>query len=253
MKAPAATADQSTVSEGVASLLERGYCVVPGSLSEAQCALAREVLDSLVEAGEARDVGNGFVIHPLCTRDTWIADLFCDPTVLGIMAALFQDDVRLMHSGSRITDGCHTARLGWHIHPYDATEQTLAPGDPRRGERPRRVLCNWYVDGSTAESGPLLALPRRFDDPLAPPLADRTAAWPGEVAVECPPGSAVIFSIHLWHAALPGTNGQRRRLFGGHFQGWSNPQPHREDQVQEGPVIEESVRRNPVFASLMRR
>jgi hypothetical protein len=240
------------VREGVESLLERGFCVVEGSLSEEDRKLAADVLDGLILSGGARDVGNGWVIHPLCTRDARINALFCDPTVLGIMAALFEDEVRLMHSGSRVTDACHTTRLGWHSHPFTKEESETAFGDPRRGTRPQRVLCNWYVDGSTEESGPLLAYPRRFDDPVAPPFPDRNASWPGEAAVVCPPGSAVIFSIDLWHAALPGTAGGRRRLFGGHFQGRNNSRPHREDQVQEGAVIEESIRRSPVFAGLLR-
>ena len=238
---------------GVESLLERGYCVVERSLDAAGRRVAAEVLDGLIEGGQARDVGNGYVIHPLVTRDARIQPLFLDPTVLGIMAAVFQDEPLLKHSGSRVTDGHHTSRLGWHIHPFTRDEQQIQPGGPRRGERPRRVLCNWYVEGLSPETGPLLLLPRRYDDPLAPPIADRTGPWPGEVAVSCPPGSAVIFSIDMWHAALPGTGGGRRRLFGGHFQGRNDRLPHVEDQVQEGPVVEEGIARHPAFARLMGR
>jgi hypothetical protein len=241
------------IEAGVASILERGYYVVEGSLDAAGRALAADVLDGLLADGQARDVGNGYVIHPLLTRDARIHTLFLDPTVLGIMAALFEDEPLLTHSGSRITDGCHTARLGWHIHPYTHPEQQIQPGDPRRGERPRRVLVGWYVEGLSLESGPLLVMPRRYDDPIAPPLADRSVSWPGEVAVNCPPGSAVIFSIDVWHAALPGTDGTRRRLLGGHFQGRNNPLPHVEDQVQEGPQIEAAIAQSPAFARLMGR
>lgn len=241
------------VAAGVAGLLERGFCIVEESLDAEARRVAAEVLDGLITDGQARDVGNGYVIHPLVTRDARIHDLFLDPTVLGIMAALFQDEPLLKHSGSRVTDRYHTARLGWHIHPAAREEQQIQPGDPRRGVRPRRVLCNWYVEGLSPESGPLLVLPRQYDDLLAPPLEDRGVAWPSEVAVSCPPGSAVIFSIDVWHAALPGTGGGRRRLFGGHFQGRNDNLPHGEDQVQEGPIVEEGIARNSSFARLMGR
>ena len=244
--------DSGRVRKGVASLLERGYCVVEGSLDARQCALATEVLDGLIAGGQAHETAMGYVIHPLCTRDGRIHDLFCDPTVLAIMAGVFEDDVRLMHSGSRVSDQ-RSPRLGWHAHPYTAEESQIPPGDHLRGSRPVRLLCNWYVDGSTPESGPLVVLPRRYDDPLAPPALGRGEPWPGEVAVTCAPGSAVIFSIDLWHCALAGTADGRRRLFGGHFQGWNNPRPHREDQVHEGPVIEASFGRNPTFAGLLQR
>lgn len=247
--------DPKQVQEGVESLLERGYYIIPEALNSAEIALATEVLDTIVAEGQAGDGGGGFgyAIHPLVTRDARISDLFCHPLALAILGALFEDAVRLMHSGSRITDARHTPRLGWHIHRPSAEECDLHPGDTVRGAYPRRALLNYYLEGLTPETGPLVALPRRYDDPLAPPSPDMHTPWPGEAAVTCPPGSAVLFTTDMWHAALAGTNGNRRRLFGGHWQGWSVTELHREDQMQEGPEVEEAIARNPIFAGLMRR
>src|SRR4051794_24917953 len=104
-------ADTRQVREGVESLLQHGFCVVEGSLSREQCALATEVLNGLVAAGQARTMGDSDrVIHPLCPRDGRINDLFGEPTVLAIMAALFEDEVWLAHSGSRVTEPHHSAR-----------------------------------------------------------------------------------------------------------------------------------------------
>lgn len=239
------------VEAGVTALRERGYCVVECALNTASCILAAKVLDELIAGGQARDAGSGYVIHPLCTRDARFHPLFCHPLVLGIMAELFGEPPRLAHSGSRVTDPHHRERLRWHIHPFTPEEQQIRPGDPRRGAAPQRLLCNWYVEGLSLELGPLLVLPRRYDDPLAPPIEDRATCWPGEVAVTCPPGSAVLFTTELWHAALPGSGGLRRRLFGGHFQGALNRRAHCEDQVHSGAVIQRARSVCPAFSSLL--
>src|SRR5437762_11919029 len=148
MRTMTTIANPQQVRQGLESLLERGFCVVERSLSPEQCTLATGVLDGLITDGQARQIGDSdHVIHPLCTRDGRINDLVGEPTVLGIMAALFADEVWLAHSGSRVTEPHHPpslrgvpGRLGWHRHPYTAEEAQIPAGDSRRGDRPQRVL-----------------------------------------------------------------------------------------------------------------
>jgi len=245
------------VREAVESLLERGFCVIENSLSPAQCIEATQLLDDLVSKGQREEYGGpggfGFVIHPLLTREGRLADFYCDPTALAIMEQLFGDEPHLVHTGARLSDATHTPRIGWHTHRYSDEENALNTATEVRGEYPKRVLAAWYVEGTGPESGPLVVLPRRYDDPLAPPSDDFNVAWPGEVDVHCPPGSCVIFTNELWHAAKAGTSGKRRHLFGSHFQGWNNAREHREDHFHVGPEIVAAKARNPVFARIIAR
>lgn len=249
--------DAQRVQEGVDSLLERGFTIIENSLSPAQCRVAAELLDGLVDNGQAIEAGGeggfGYAIHPLLTREGRLADFYCDPLGIAIMEKLFDDEAHLVHTGARLSDATHTPRIDWHQHRYLGEGNALDSGAQGRGEYPKRVLMGWYVEGCTPESGPLVVLPRRYDDPLAAPSDDFNGVWPGEVEVNCPPGSCVIFTIELWHAAKAGTSGKRRRLFGSHFQGWNNPRFHHEDHIHDGPEIEAACARNPAFAHLIKR
>ena len=248
--------DEKLVQEGVDSLLENGFTIVERSLSPEQCDVAAQLLDDLVTSGQAQEYGGaggfGYSIHPLLTLEGRLADFYADPLVIAIMEKLFNDDAHLVHTGARLSDATHTPRIGWHDHRYWDEQAQANNGPDTRGEYPKRVLAAWYVEGCTIESGPLIALPRRYDDLIAPPSDDFNVAWPGEVDVICPPGSCVIFTNDLWHSAKAGTDGKRRHLFGSHFQGWNNPRVHGEDHVHEGPEVEAAYERNPLFAHIMK-
>ena len=244
--------DPEIVSAAVQSVLDNGFYVVEKSLSLDQCAAASAVLDQLVLDGKGQEIGTfGYVLHPLCNLDAAMAPFYLDPLVKTILEAIFEDAPRLVHSGARLSDATHVPRLGWHTHRYSAAENAIPYGSTVRGERPERLLCNWYLEGCTPESGPLVVLPRRYDDPLAPLGPNMDQPWPGEVHVSCPPGSCVIFSTDLWHAALAGESPARRHLFGAHFQGRLNQRPHPEDQEHEGAHFEAAVARFPDFAGLV--
>lgn len=249
---------QTRIEEGIRSILENGYYVIENALSPDQCSYTVQLLDEMIERGESdgngEEGGFGYHISPLCPRHTHFCDILCDPIVLGVAAGVLEDEPILKVNGTRVSQtGLHTARLGWHIHRYTAEENTISSSNTERGARPRRLVCTWYMEGCNAASGPLVVLPRRFDDPLAPPLGDTGIAWPGEVHVSCPPGSAVLFTTDLWHAAITGTSREFRHLIGVHFQGKHNPRPHQEDEAFEGPAIEAAVRDNPIFARMLGR
>ena len=103
-------------------------------------------------------------------------------------------------------------------------------------ENPERVLCNIYVDGSSSHIGPLIVLPRGLNDSVEA-KGDVGAEWEGQMEVVVPPGSAVIFDTAVWHCSKRGSSSELRHLWGGHYQGWSNPTPHPEDNTAPNPTV----------------
>jgi hypothetical protein len=255
MPQPATLVDTGAIiARAAESLLERGFAVVPSLMDESERSLACRVHDEIVAGGRASNNGVfGYGIHPLSAIDPRLCHIFTHPLATAICAHVFGDRVVLKHTGSRVSDA-EQRRLGqripWHNHQFTPELRDIAPGDARRGERPRRLLYGWYLDGSTVEAGALVVLPRRWDDPLAPPSSDRQAPWPGEVHVEAPPGSLILFTIDLWHSATTGTTGGRRRLTGAHVQAAGCTDAHPEDHRFEGEGVDEARRRHPAFAQL---
>ncbi len=254
-----ARVDQPTmpsVAEAVDALMTRGFAVLPALMPEEDRRVASALHDEFIASGKATDSDGcfGYGIHPLCPQDGRFARFFAHPVITAVCAAMFSDEVSLLHTGSRVVDSRHArrgGRIGWHNHAFTPQGRAILPGDPSRGTKPERLLYGWYIDGSTPESGSLVAIPRRFDDPLAPPLADRTVAWPGEERILAPPGSAIIFTIDVWHDAISGSGDQRRRLMGAHVQARRNRNPHPEDHVFAGAEIEAAKRACPAFAALL--
>jgi ectoine hydroxylase-related dioxygenase (phytanoyl-CoA dioxygenase family) len=78
-------------------------------------------------------------------------------------------------------------------------------------------------------------------------------AWPGEVEVLLPPGSVAIFDTTLWHSAKAGTQPGLRRLFGAHYQGWSETRVHGEDNACDSPEVLAETRDNIRFRNLVER
>jgi len=244
------------ITREVSEVLERGYCVLPSFLTPQQCQEVRDVHDQLVAAGVGRDLGdNGILIHPLLPTDARLSWLFSQPRIIAICAQALGSEVVLKHTGSRIdragVPGSLT-RCGWHNHAFTPELNAIKSGDVRRGSRPTRLLTLFYPDGSSPEIGPLVVLPRRWDDPLAPPPGvEIMEAWPGEVVVEAPPGSAVIFTTDLWHSGMIGNRQRCRRLTGAHIQARSCAQTHPEDHVFDTPSLTAACRELPLLAELL--
>jgi hypothetical protein len=219
---------------------ERGYCVIEYAWSRAECELAESLLHGVWQRrGKPSLAGFGMGVHPLLEHAPEFAPLFANPVVLDVLAEIFDDEPRLAHTGARVSSEASDAQIGWHEH-YAWDHARLA-GRPKI----ERVLFGCYTRGSTAEAGPLVVLPRRFDQPAQQPVAGLQEAWPGQVVVDAPPGSAVIFDTALWHTAQRGTKPGFRYLFGTHCQGWSNPMPHREDNRSSRLELEVLKQRSP--------
>ncbi len=131
--------------------------------------------------------------------------------------------------------------INWHDH------YSWDPKGVAGRERIERVLFGCYVNGSTPGSGPLVVYPRRFDEPAVRPHVNDFGDWPGQVVVEAPPGSAVIFDTALWHTARRGSEPGFRYLWGAHVQGWHSPKPHPEDNEVNGPKVQPYLERSPAL------
>jgi len=243
----------------VAELMERGYCVLPALLTPEQRQEASDVHDQLIAAGCGRDLGEaGILIHPLLPTDARLSWLFAQPHIIALCAQALAGEVVLKHTGSRVDraglPGTMMTRCGWHNHAFTPELSAITSGDPRRGSRPTRLLTLWYLDGSSPEIGPLAVLPRRWDDLLAPPPGvSGMDPWPGEVIVEAPPGSAIVFTTDLWHTAMIGNRQRCRRLTGAHIQARACADAHPEDHVFDTPELSAACRQLPLLAELLGR
>lgn len=202
-------------------ILERGFCTVDGFFNSDEQQEMRDRLGAFWQAQGAPPMkGFGFNIHPLLPRIPELKRFLIHPELMGLLGEMFGEDAVLKHGGARLSDQHCDAAIGWHDHYHWDPAQI-----PTRA-RCERLLVGIYIDGSNAQSGPLTAIPRRFNEPLgAAPVGDD----PREVAVDCPPGSLVIFDTALWHRAKRGSAPAIRHLYGGHYMPRSDARTHPED------------------------
>lgn len=227
---------------------ERGYCVLEAVYDEDECRQIRALLDRLCAQrdGPSPDAPR-LVFHPLLGLCPDMGPFFGKAEVVETLAEVLQDDVRLAHSGGAVSNEYTKPFISrWHAH-----YSWEIPSGGLNRDKPERVLCNIYIDGLSPEIGPLIVLPRSLNDRMDPRLQEIGTDWPGQVAVDVPPGSAVIFDTALWHSAKRGTQSGLRHLWGGHYQGWHNPRPHPEDNISDNPALAPYKRDLPVLRRLI--
>ena len=236
-------------------VLEKGYTILEAVYSTRDCAEIRDIFRRCWERAGSPGTGGsfGFVMHPALKYAPELARFYNRADVVAALRNVFQDEPRLAHSGGLMSDSSRKF-TEWHYHRSDIVDASA--WNPNRTDRPadiERVLGNIYIDGSNDEMGPLLLHPRRIDDVLAPPYQERFGDWPGQNVIQCPPGSMVIFDQNVWHAARPAKCSKLRHLFGGHYQGWSNLTPHREDNSYDGEELRPFKEKYPLFRVLVER
>ena len=227
---------------------ERGYCVLESVYDDRECEQMRAIFKQLCADKNGFSVEQPTIsFHPLLEWEPKMAPFFAKPIVVDAMAEVFQDDVRLAHSGAAVFNNAlvEETLTRWHVH----YAWKISPNGLQR-ENPERVLCNIYVDGSSSHIGPLIVLPRGLDDSVDP-KGDLEAEWEGQVEVVAPPGSAVIFDTAVWHCSKRGNSSELRHLWGGHYQGWSNPTPHPEDNTAENPTVAAFKAELPLLRGLL--
>ena len=236
------------ISSHVNELYENGFTVLPAYFDAQDCQQMRDIL-----AGYWKSQGSppleenafGFAIHPMLPRVPEMARFLDAPEAIDILGEALRDEPRLMHVGARISGPQSAQRIGWHDH-YAWDAQNI----PQR-DRLERILTAIYVDGTTPESGSLIALPRRFNDPLG--KAPQAGVHPDEVKVNAPPGSIALFDTALWHDAERGTGNGLRRLWGTHFQGWNDVRLHPEDNEVDPPQITEAKSQSARLKAIIER
>jgi hypothetical protein len=233
--------------ENARQVSECGFCILEGVYDDGECEQMRSLFaDGSVRLGGITAAAPRLVFHPLLELAPELAPFFANQSLIDTMAAVFQDDVRLAHSGAAVNDNALSSPVltTWHNHYH----WDLPPGGLQR-ERPERLLCNIYVDGTSTRLGPLVVLPRGLNDPLdAPGPVDED--WEGQVEVKVPPGSAVLFDTALWHCSRAGTAGLRH-LWGGHYQGWGNATAHVEDNSADNPTLNRYIDEVPLLKGLL--
>jgi hypothetical protein len=228
--------DQHIIDEKIRTLFDQGYCII----ESVHDAAATEHQEQLLYAEWARRgklplSGFGLGIHPLLELVPDIAPYFDCTVVNTLLEAAFQDHPRLCHAGARIANEDSALNIGWHHH-YNWNEDLV---EGRR--KIERVVVNFYVKGVSPSLGSLWTIPRRVGETISPPLDEPNQDWPGQVEVSVPPGSAVILDTALYHTATRGHAPGMRYHWGGHYQGWSNHQPHGEDMDMDHIISKQAL------------
>ncbi len=227
---------------------ERGYCLIESAYDEKECDRIRTIFKELREKRggfSAEQTSIGF--HPLLELGPEMAPFYVKPILVDAMEEVLQDDVRLAHTGAAVFSNAPTQPILTTWHDHYAWE--IPPTGLQR-ENPERILCGAYIDGSDREIGPLIVLPRQLNDSVEA-RGDGGAVWEGEEEVVMSPGTAVIFDTAVWHCSRRGTGGAPRHIWGGHYQGWSNPTPHPEDNTAENPIVNEHRDKLPLLRAML--
>lgn len=225
---------------------EQGFCVLESVYDSDEIKETHRLLDGYWhQQGSPTMSGFGIGIHPLAEKVPAIMPFYGRQIIVDVMKAVLRDEVHLVHVGARLSNEDSESAIWWHNHyAWDSSKIT-------QRDTIERILAGVYTNGSNEEAGNLIAVPRAYNDPINEPLGDSQADWPGQVKVEAPPGSVVIFDTALWHTARRGTEPGIRHLFGAHYQGWSNPTSHPEDNNCNGPEIKTYKRENAALRSLL--
>ena len=229
-------------------VIKCGYCVLESVYDDRECEQMRAIFKQLCADKDGFSSEQPTIsFHPLLEWGPKMAPFFAKAVVVDAMTEVFQDNVRLAHSGAAVFNNglVEETLTRWHVH----YAWEIPPTGLQR-ENPERVLCNIYVDGSNSHIGPLIVLPRDLNDSVDP-KGDVGEKWDGQVEVVVPPGSAVIFDTAVWHCSKRGSSSELRHLWGGHYQGWNNPTPHPEDNTAENPTVAALKAELPVLRGLL--
>ena len=94
---------------------ECGFCILEGVYDDGECEQMRSLYaDGSVRLGGITAAAPRLVFHPLLELAPELAPFFANQSLIDTMAAVFQDDVRLAHSGAAVNDNAlwHCSRAG---------------------------------------------------------------------------------------------------------------------------------------------
>ena len=243
------------VEELAHQLASESYAVWPALYSPAQIEAMRSELARVYrEAGApvpygegVRWLGNdvelsstGFVVHKLLGRAASLQQGLLPPEAIAIVRRVLGDDMQLEMVAGVVSD--HTRPFfEWHMHVGGIDDERYRREGLRpRFERPERISMLVYLDEMREDSGQLLVLPRRIDDPLEPPYPIASRRWEGQVAVRGPAGTAVLMEQSTWHAVLPRIEPSLRMFVGFWFAAAYATRAERTDEtLRDLPAADE--------------
>lgn len=222
-------------------LLEKGYAVFESIYSEAEVAFIR---NRLVERWQSlgrpelyvnppRELAPDVTFGPagllflnLATREPDLAPRLYKRPVIDAMRAVLGDDMHVELAVGTLSDQGRPF-FDWHVHigavddAYYNHQRTYPTFE--RSERITHIL---YLDGLSKDNSPLLVWPRKITDPTTPPYDTKLTSWPGQVEINCPPGSVVLLEQCTWHAALRKESAGVRAFVGSYFgASYASPTP----------------------------
>lgn len=191
---------------------ERGYAVVPEVLSEEELVFLRGTLDHVYAIydperdGLQRVAGYHFSSN-LVNKNPFFETMFLRHPVYDIARRVLGEDC-ILSSLNSFEPLKGQGNQGLHRDgPARPPEGTIA------------MNSMWSVDGMDRDNGATRLIPGSQHHAEAPPEDEA-----GIIYAEVPPGSVVVTSAHVLHAASANHSGRRRRVMHGYFTRRGRPQ-----------------------------
>jgi len=178
--------------------LEQGYLKVEGVLVGEHLREIQRAFDEVWEAEKAPPCSQ----HQLLKHQPFI-DLIEHAPILDRQRAIFGNQVQLLQY-DLLRQGPHSAfpERRWH------RDFSFA------GDRPLAINTILFVDDIGSETGPTRVVPRTHLGEARPSREQLERPLEGEVAVECPAGTAIFINAAIWHTgARNDSDGLRRGIY----------------------------------------
>jgi ectoine hydroxylase-related dioxygenase (phytanoyl-CoA dioxygenase family) len=178
--------------------LREGYLKVEGVLQGDHLAQIQRAFDHAWETEGNKHVNQ----HGLLKYQEFI-DLIEHPPILDRHRAMFGNQTQLLQY-DLLRQGPHSdfPERRWH-------RDLNFPGD-----NPVAINTILFIDDIGAATGPTRVIPRSQMGTAIPNPDQRGRALEGEVAVECPAGTAIFINASIWHTgARNASDGLRRGIY----------------------------------------
>jgi ectoine hydroxylase-related dioxygenase (phytanoyl-CoA dioxygenase family) len=191
---------------------ERGYAVVEGVLTAEELVFLRGTLDHIYTIydpeidGLQRVPGYHFSSN-LVNKNPFFETMFLRHPVYDIARRVLGEDC-ILSSLNSFEPLKGQGNQGLH-----------RDGPPRPPEGTIAMNSMWSVDGMDQQNGATRLIPGSQHHPDPAPADEQ-----GIIYAEVPPGSVVVTSAHVLHAASANHSGRRRRVIHGYFTRRGRPQ-----------------------------
>jgi ectoine hydroxylase-related dioxygenase (phytanoyl-CoA dioxygenase family) len=200
---------------------EDGYLVLPAIFTAGEAARFAARLDELAaEEGEragceTHQEAGSVRLSNLIDKDPLFDVTFTHPQVLAAVARVLRNDLRLSSLNSRAAlpgQGLQGLHADW--------EAPVPPGE--------YAVCNsiWLLDAFTGENGATRVVPGSHRSRRMPQdeMPDPSAPHPGEVLLQAPAGTVIVFNAHVWHGGTRNRTPRLRRAMHAYFCRRDQPQ-----------------------------